>query len=131
LFPVAELVFDNPIAFHSADGMFHSDANAGNLAIVFLFFRGEFAPTGFLFRLQNGHAFQGEALKAGVLTENTAFRQSKLGFIGSQNDQNPDHQPGIFTTFFLRSAQLSLLFAAELDSVFVRFASDGTETSFS
>ena len=51
--------------------------------------------------------------------------------IGPQNDQNPDHQPGIFATFFLRSAQLSLLFAAELDSVFVRFASDGTETSFS
>ncbi len=51
--------------------------------------------------------------------------------IGPQDDQNPDHQPGVFTTFFLRSAQLPLLFTAELDSVFVRFASDGTETSFS
>jgi hypothetical protein len=65
----------------------------------------------------------------------TAAQQlSRLGdgstLIGPQDDQNPDHQPGIFTTFFLRSAQLSLLFAAELDSVFVRFVSDGTETSF-
>jgi hypothetical protein len=59
---------------------------------------------------------------------------SRLGdgsaLIGPQDDQNPDHQPGIFTTFFLRAAQRALLFAAELDSVFVRFASDGTETSF-
>jgi hypothetical protein len=65
----------------------------------------------------------------------TAQQVRRLGdsstLIGPQDDQNPDHQPGIFTTFFLRSAQLSLLFAAELDSVFVRFASDGTETSFS
>jgi hypothetical protein len=60
---------------------------------------------------------------------------SRLGdgsaLIGPQDDQNPDHQPGIFATSSLRSAQLSLPFAAELDPVFVRFASDGTETSFS
>lgn len=59
---------------------------------------------------------------------------SRLGngsvLIGPQDDQDPTDQPGIPTALSLRPAQFSLLLAAELDPVFVRFASDGTETSF-
>jgi hypothetical protein len=54
LFPVAELVFDNPIAFHAADGMFHADANARDLAIAFLLFGGQLAAPGFLLGLEEG-----------------------------------------------------------------------------
>ena len=62
-----------------------------------------------------------------------AQQVSRLGkgsvLIGPQDNQDPNDQPGIPTALPLRSAQLSLLFAAELDTVSVRFASDGTETS--
>ena len=38
-------------------------------------------PTGFLFGLQDGHIIQCEPLKAGVLTQFTAFRQAIVSFI--------------------------------------------------
>jgi hypothetical protein len=51
--------------------------------------------------------------------------------VSQQDDQYADHQPSIFAAFLLRLTQFLLFFAFELDSIFVRFASYGTETSYS
>jgi hypothetical protein len=80
-FPVTKPIFNNPIAFHTANGVFHSDANSRNLAVEFLVFSGEFSATRFLFGLKNRHTFQSETLKARVLIENTALGQSQFSFV--------------------------------------------------
>jgi serine/threonine protein kinase len=41
-FPIAQLIFDNSIAFDAVNRMFHSDANARNLLVLRFFVRREF-----------------------------------------------------------------------------------------
>jgi hypothetical protein len=48
-----------------------------------------------------------------------------LASIGQQYDQDANHQPSTLASLFLCLTQHLLLLAAEADSVFVRFASDG------
>ena len=49
-----------------------------------------------------------------------------LAIIGQQYDQDANHQAGILATFLLCLTQGLFFLAAELDSIFVRFSSDGT-----
>ena len=49
-----------------------------------------------------------------------------LAIISQQYDQDANHQPGAFASLLLCLTQCLLLLAAEADSIFVRFTSDGT-----
>jgi len=81
IFPVSQLIFNNPIAFDAADGVFDPDAQAGNLAVAFFLFGSEFSATRLLHGLDHGHVCQSEALKAGILTQATPIRQDQACFI--------------------------------------------------
>jgi len=82
IFPVAQWVFDNSIAFDPPNGMFYADPNAGNQAVAFFFLWGEFSAPGLLHGLEHGHLLQGKALKAGILIQATASGQGEMGFVG-------------------------------------------------
>lgn len=69
IFPDTQLIFDNPIAFNSSDGMFNPDAQAGNLAIAGFFFRCKLLATRLLLRLDDGHIRQSKTLKASILAQ--------------------------------------------------------------
>ena len=56
---------------------------------------------------------------------------NRRALVSQQDDQYPDHQPSVFAAFLLRLAQFLLFFTLEPDLIFVRFASYGTETSYS
>ena len=65
--PIADLVFDDPIPFDTADSMLHADAKRRMPLIDVLFQVRKFASLRFLFGLKDGHILQIEALKSGVL----------------------------------------------------------------
>ena len=67
-FPIPDFVFDNPIPFDTANGVFNPHPHRSvPLVNVFVQVRQGLA-SGLLFGLKNGHLVEAEALKAGVLS---------------------------------------------------------------
>jgi len=82
LFPISDFVFDDAVAFDPANRMFHADAQGRQPVIeVFVPIRKR-VPTRFFLWLQDGHVFQGKALKPGILRQATARWQGVATFIG-------------------------------------------------
>jgi hypothetical protein len=72
----ADFIFHYPVAFHSANGVFNTDADGGNTTIGGFLRRGEFPATRFLFRLDHRDVGQDESLEAHILIEITSGRQA-------------------------------------------------------
>ena len=51
----AKSVFHDPVAFHPTNGVFHTDSDGSNTAIVGVLRRREFPPTGFFLGLEYCH----------------------------------------------------------------------------
>lgn len=67
-FPIPNFVFDNPIPFDTANGVFNPNSHRSEPLInVFIQVRQGLASR-LLFRLQNSHIVEAKALKAGILT---------------------------------------------------------------
>ena len=67
-FPIPDFVFDNPVTFDTANGVFDPHPNRRKpLVNVFVQVRQGLA-SGLLFGLKDGHIIEAEALKAGVLS---------------------------------------------------------------
>ena len=67
-FPIPDFVFDNPVTFDTADGVFNPHPNRRMPLInVFVQVRQGLA-SGLLFGLKDGHLVEAEALKAGILS---------------------------------------------------------------
>ena len=73
----AYLVFHNPIAFHTANGVFNADSNRRDKTIGHFLRWGEFAPARFFLRLDDGDAVEYKALEAHILVEATAVWQGR------------------------------------------------------
>ena len=71
----AYLVFDNPIAFHPANGVFNTDSDRRDRTIGRFFRWGEFTPTRFFLRLDDRDTVEYKALEAHILVEATAVWQ--------------------------------------------------------
>ena len=95
----ADFVFHNPVAFHSANGVFNTDSDGGNTTIGGFLRRSEFPATRFLLRLDNRDVGQDESLEAHILIEITSGGQAialqlsqdfivGLPFIGSTQEAN-------------------------------------------
>jgi hypothetical protein len=67
----ADFVFHHPIAFHATKRVFNADSDRGDAAIGRFLWRREFTPTRFLWRLDDSHASQDEALEPPILIETT------------------------------------------------------------
>jgi len=89
--------------------------------------------------LQGFHgSFRAASQKSFPLIQHCLFTTSQdicrgcNGFppVSQQDNQNANHQTGTLVSFLLCLAQRLFFLAAELDSIFVRFASDGTESSY-
>ena len=72
----ADFVFHNPVAFHPANGVFHTDSDGGNTTIGGFLRRGEFPAPWFLLGLDNRDVCQDKALEAHILIERTPGRQA-------------------------------------------------------
>ena len=57
-FPISRLVFDDPIALHTANGMLNTHPNARDEAIAHFVRVTQFTASGFLFWLQDRDAFE-------------------------------------------------------------------------
>ncbi len=67
-FPIPNFVFDNPVTFDTANGVFNTNSNRRKPLInMFIQVRQRLA-SGLLFRLQHSHLVEAKALKAGILT---------------------------------------------------------------
>ena len=73
--PLPKLVFDDAIAFHTANHVFNVHADAANPTVLCLFFVGQLATTRLLLRLEDRDTRWGEALKSCVLPQVTSFRK--------------------------------------------------------
>jgi hypothetical protein len=71
----AYLVFHNPIAFHTANGVFNPDSDRRNSAIGCFLRWGKFTSTRFFLRLDDGDTVEDKALEAHILVEATAVWQ--------------------------------------------------------
>jgi hypothetical protein len=71
----AYLVFDNPITFHTANGVFNTDSDRRDRTIGRFLRWGEFTPTGFFLRLDDGDPVEAKTLEAHLLVEATAAWQ--------------------------------------------------------
>src|SRR5918994_7094958 len=71
----AYLVFDNPIAFHPANGMFNTDSDRRDRTIGRFLRWGEFTPRRFFLRLDDGDPVEDKALEAHILIETTPVRE--------------------------------------------------------
>jgi hypothetical protein len=69
------LVFDHPIAFHTPNRVFDADSDRRDRTVVCFLRGGEFAPPGFLLRLDDGDPVEDKALEAPILIEATAVWQ--------------------------------------------------------
>jgi hypothetical protein len=69
------LVFYNPIAFHTANGVFNTDSDRRDTPVSRFLRWGEFPPTRFFLRLDNGDTIEHKALEAHVLVEAAAVWQ--------------------------------------------------------
>ena len=85
--------------------------------------------------LQSRHgAFRATCQESFALVQHGLFATAQgfgcgsdgLSLVSQQDSQDTNHQAGAFASLLLCQTQLLLFLAAELDSVFVRFASDGT-----
>ena len=75
----AYLIFHDPIALHTTNRVFDTDANGRDKAIVCFLWWGEFTPT-WLFRgLNNRDPVQHKALKSHILIEVTPAWQGIMG----------------------------------------------------
>jgi hypothetical protein len=72
----AYLVFHDPIAFHTANGMFNTNSDRRDTTIGRLLRGSEFIPTGFFLRLDNADAVEYKTLEAHILVEATAVWQA-------------------------------------------------------
>jgi hypothetical protein len=70
-------VFGNPIAFHTAKGVFDADSERRDGTIGRRLRRDAFAPTRFFLRLVNGDSVAENALEAPILVEATAVWQGR------------------------------------------------------
>src|SRR5215831_7023211 len=77
----ADLVFHDPIAFHTANGMFNTNSDRRDTTIGRLLRGSKFAPTGFFLRLDEGDAVEDKTLEAHILGESTAVWQAIAGQI--------------------------------------------------
>jgi hypothetical protein len=68
----AYLVFDNSIAFHTANRVFNTDSDGRDSTIGRFLRWGEVAPTRFFLRLDDGDTAEYKALEASILVEATA-----------------------------------------------------------
>jgi hypothetical protein len=75
----AYLVFHDPIAFHSTNRVFDTDANRRDHAIVGFFRWGEFTATGLFLGLNDDHPVQYKALESHILIEVTPAWQGITG----------------------------------------------------
>ena len=67
-FPIPDFVFDNPITFDTANGVFNTNPYRSEPLInVFVQVRQGLA-SGFLFGLKDGHIVQGKDLKTSILS---------------------------------------------------------------
>jgi hypothetical protein len=69
------LVFHHPIAFHPANRVFDTDSDRRDRAIGRLLRWGEFTPTRFFLRLDDGDTIEDKTLEAHILVEATAVWQ--------------------------------------------------------
>jgi hypothetical protein len=74
-----ELVFDHPIAFHPANGVFNAHAERRELTIVRLCRWREFSPRGLLLRVDDGAPLERKALEAPILIEITPAPKDRAG----------------------------------------------------
>jgi hypothetical protein len=82
----AYLVFHDPIAFHTANGMFNTDSDGRDPTIGRFLGRGEFTPTGLFLGLDESNPGQDESLESHILIETTpsghgVTRQVRQAFI--------------------------------------------------
>jgi hypothetical protein len=71
----AYLVFHNPIAFYTANGVFNTDSDRRDRAIGCFLSWGEFTPRRFFLRLDDGDTVEDKALEPHILVEATAMWQ--------------------------------------------------------
>src|SRR5215510_7188515 len=71
----AYLVFDHTVAFHPANRVFDPDADGRDGPIGRFLRWGEFTPTGFFLRLDDGDTVEEKTLEAHILVEATAMWQ--------------------------------------------------------
>ena len=124
ILPEAYLVFDHPIAFHPANGVFNPDADRRNSAIGRVLRWGEFTPTRCFLRLDDGDPGEDKALEAHILVEATAAWQGialqisqgfiiGLPFIGGTQEANMagliDHEEVLERVALLLAAVIFLL----------------------
>ncbi len=74
VFTQTTLVFENAVAFDTADGVFNADPKSGNNPVGLFLLSCQFFTTRLFHRLLNGYAFRTVALIAGILPEGKAFR---------------------------------------------------------
>jgi hypothetical protein len=120
----AYLVFHDPIAFHTAHGMFNTDSDGRNPTIGRFRRRGEFTPTGLFRGLDDGDSGQDESLESQILIETTPSGQGvtrqlrqafimRLAFIGLTQEAHAtgliDHEEVFDCVTFLLATVILLL----------------------
>ena len=58
IFQEADFVFHDPVPFHTTNGMFNTDSDRRDATISRFLWRGEFTPTRFFLRLDDGEAVE-------------------------------------------------------------------------
>ena len=81
-FPIADEIFDYPVAFDAADGVFHPDPQRGQPLVNMPIEIRQRLPARFLLRLQDGDFIYLEALKARILREFAPWGELILAFVG-------------------------------------------------
>jgi hypothetical protein len=76
-------IVDNPIDLHTANTMLNQHPDMRDPSVVCFFLVGQAAIAWLLLRLQDDHAWQGEALKPTILPQYAAFWQLVLSFVGN------------------------------------------------
>ena len=120
----AYLVFHHSIAFHTANGVFNTDSDRRDRTIGRFLRWGEFTPTRFFLRLDDGDAVEEKALEAHILVEATAVWQGialqlrqafimRLSFIGGTQEADLtgliDHEEVLDRVALLLAAVVFLL----------------------
>lgn len=73
VFSEPALIFDNPVAFDTANSVFYPYPDAGHIRVVGFLLLGEFFSAGFLDGLTDAHPLGLVALIAGILPEGETF----------------------------------------------------------
>ena len=113
LFPIPDLVSNNSIAFHPANGMFNANSNLGNQAVVFLLFRGEFLAARFLLGLKDSDAGQGEC---GIILHDLLWRVANSHALDNCAHQDRTAAQGRFPMVHLRTADNVWVFSQPAQS---------------